>query len=97
MLQCADGTFYVGSTTDLPRRVGEHAEGHGAACTRRRRPVTLVWSAEFERIDEAFAFEKQVQGWGRRKREALITGAYDDLPLLASRSRAARLARETEL
>jgi putative endonuclease len=62
ILQCRDGTYYVGSTTNLAARVAEHARGDGATYTRRRRPVVLVWSAEFERIDEAFALEKQVQG-----------------------------------
>ena len=93
ILRCADSSYYVGSTTDLERRVSEHQEGVGAAYTRRRLPVVLVWAAEFERIDEAFAFEKRVQGWGRRKREALISGALVELPTLASRSRAAKAAR----
>jgi putative endonuclease len=90
MLRCSDGTYYVGSTTDLEARLAQHQEGVGAAYTRRRRPVVLVWSAEFERIDEAFAFEKRVQGWGRRKREALIDGRLSDLPALASRARGRR-------
>ena len=53
-------------------------------------PSRLVWSAEFARVEDAYAFEKRVQGWGRRKREALIAGEYDSLPLLASRSAEAR-------
>ncbi len=87
ILECADGTFYVGSTVDLGRRVSEHNLGLGAAYTRRsrRRPVRLVWAAEFDRVDEAFRFEKQVQGWSRAKRLALIEGRFDDLPDLASR------------
>ena len=93
ILRCSDGTYYAGSTIDLERRLSEHNLGLGAAYTRRRRPVVLVWSGEFDRVDEAFAFEKQVQGWGRRKREALIRGDLDLLPVLASRSRRARLAR----
>ena len=94
IVRCADGTYYVGSTVNLERRLSEHNLGLGAAYTRHRRPVVLVWCAEFERIDEAFAFEKRVQGWGRRKREALIAGALDDLPMLASRSRKARALRD---
>ena len=87
MLECADGSFYVGSTIDLERRVGQHQAGEGPIYTRipRRRPVTLVWSAEFDRIDEAFAFEKRVQGWGRAKRIALIEDRWEDLPRLAQR------------
>ena len=85
ILECSDGTYYVGSTVDLQRRLWQHEEGLGAAYTRSRRPVTLVWSAEFARVDQAFAFEKRVQGWSRRKRQALIEGRYADLPGLASR------------
>lgn len=61
ILECADGSFYVGSTTDLERRRWEHDEGLGAAYTRpqRRRPVRIAWAAEFDRIDEAFAYEKR--------------------------------------
>lgn len=89
ILECADGTLYVGSTTDLERRVSEHNLGLGAAYTRnrRRRPVRLAWAGEFTRIDEAYLFEKQVQGWSRAKRLALIEGRFDDLPGLASRPR----------
>ena len=93
IVRCADDSYYVGSTVDLERRLSEHNLGLGAVYTRKRRPVVLVWSGEFERIDEACAFEKQVQGWGRRKREALIAGELDALPVLASRSRRARSAR----
>jgi putative endonuclease len=89
ILECADGTTYVGSTTDLERRVDQHNRGEGARYTRvgRRRPVTLVWACEFERVEDAFAFEKQVQGWSPPKRRALIEGRLDDLPELASRPR----------
>ena len=87
MLECSDGSFYVGSTWDLGQRVSQHMEGKGATYTRRRRPVRLVWAEEFERVDEAYAMEKRVQGWGREKRIALIEGRYDDLPALARRGR----------
>ncbi|WP_127479699.1 GIY-YIG nuclease family protein [Nocardioides pantholopis] len=85
MLECADGSFYVGSTRDLERRVWKHQEGLGAAYTRRRRPVRLVWCEEYARIDEAFAREKQIQNWSRAKRLALIEQRYDALPALAER------------
>ena len=94
ILRCADDTYYVGSTFHLERRIQEHNEGLGAEYTRRRRPVTLAWAGEFARIDEAFAFEKRVQGWGRRKREALIAGELDRLRVLSSRSRRAKALRD---
>ena len=96
ILECADGTYYVGSTNNLERRLWEHQEGLGAAYTRHRRPVRLTWSADFERVDEAFAFEKRVQGWSRPKRRALIEGRLGDLGWLSSRSHAARAKRETD-
>jgi putative endonuclease len=83
ILSCNDGSFYVGSTHDLERRLGQHNEGEGAAYTRRRRPVRLVYCEEFSRIDDAFLREKQVQGWSRAKRLALIEGRLGDLPKLA--------------
>jgi putative endonuclease len=88
ILECRDGTYYVGSTWDLERRLREHNTGLGASYTRpsRRRPVTVVWSLEFERIDEAYSLEKQIQGWGRAKRQALIDGREEGLTELGSRS-----------
>ena len=83
ILECADGTYYVGSTRNLGVRLHQHESGAGSTYTRCRLPVRLVWSHEFEHIGEAFAFEKRVQNWSRAKREALIEGRYADLPPLA--------------
>jgi len=93
ILECADGSWCVGSTIDLERRVAQHQRGEGSAYTRRRLPVRLVFSREFARIDDAFVLEKQVQGWGRAKRRALIDGRFEALPAL-SRKRRARETRE---
>ncbi len=83
ILECADGTYYVGSTRDLARRLAQHQAGEGAKYTARRLPMKLVFSAEFSSIAEVFACKKQVQGWSRAKREALINGEYHKLPSLA--------------
>jgi putative endonuclease len=83
ILECSDGSFYVGSTVHLEQRVWQHQEGLGAVYTKRRRPVTLVWAADFARVDEAYFYEKQIQGWSRAKRIALIEGREHDLPKLA--------------
>ncbi|GAA1912980.1 GIY-YIG nuclease family protein [Nocardioides hwasunensis] len=93
ILECADGSFYVGSTWDLERRIAEHNLGLGAAYTRRRRPVTLAWCGYYDRVEDAYAMEKRVQGWSRAKRKALIDGRTDDLSPLSSRSWAAVQAR----
>ncbi|CAN5674955.1 GIY-YIG nuclease family protein [soil metagenome] len=86
ILECSDGSYYVGSTVDLQRRLSQHQRGEGAAYTRHRRLVELVWAAEYSSIRQAYFFEKQIQGWRREKREALIEGRCEDLPDLASRS-----------
>jgi putative endonuclease len=83
ILECRDGSYYVGSAWDLDHRVWQHSIGKGSEYTKRRLPVTLVFAAEFERIDEAYAMEKRIQGWSRRKREALIEGRYEELPGLS--------------
>ena len=83
MLRCSDGSFYVGSTTDLEARVYQHQLGDGSAYTRQRLPVELVWFEKYDRVDDAFGREKQIQNWSRAKRIALVEHRYDDLPALA--------------
>jgi putative endonuclease len=83
MLRCGDGSYYVGSTWDIDRRLAQHNAGEGGEYTRHRLPVELVFLAQMPRIDDAFALEKRVQGWSRAKRQALIEGRYEDLPNLA--------------
>ncbi|WP_148613399.1 GIY-YIG nuclease family protein [Nocardioides rubriscoriae] len=86
ILICSDDSYYVGSTVDLERRLREHnSPDLGATYTRRRQPVRLAWAAQFDSVAAAFAFEKREQGWGRKKREALIRGEYDELVALARR------------
>ena len=83
ILQCSDNSFYTGSTNNLEVRLAQHQNGEGANYTKKRLPVKLVFSQEYERIDEAFYAEKQVQGWSRKKKQALINGDFDKLPELA--------------
>lgn len=85
MLRCSDGSYCVGSTRSLEKRVWEHQTGLGAAYTRTRLPVELVWQAEYANVAEAFEWEKRIQGWSRAKREALIKGEYGALPRLAKK------------
>ena len=83
ILRCNDGTFYVGSTKDLEKRLLQHQEGKGSVYTRYRLPVTLVYRQDFDSIEEAFAREKQIQGWSHAKRAALIQENPESLPGLS--------------
>ena len=83
ILRCADGSYYTGSTRDLERRVDQHQRGEGAEHTRKHGPVELVYYEWYPRVHLAFYREKQVQGWSRKKKEALINGQPGMLPALA--------------
>jgi len=83
ILLCADGTFYTGSTKNIEGRVWQHQNGRAANYTKKRLPVKLVCVEEFELITDAFAREKQVQGWSRKKKIALINQKYESLPELS--------------
>ncbi|MBK7105232.1 MAG: GIY-YIG nuclease family protein [Ignavibacteriae bacterium] len=86
ILKCADGTFYTGSTLNLEKRFSDHQSGKGANYTKRRLPVQLIYFEEYNRIDEAFYREKQIQSWNRKKKEALINGEFEKLPALAKKN-----------
>ena len=79
ILECADGSFYTGSTWDLERRLWEHQHGLGANYTRGRLPVRLVYCEHYERVEDAYHREKQIQGWAHRKKQALIVGSEKSL------------------
>ena len=83
ILECSDGSYYTGSTKDIEKRLQEHQDGVGANHTKKRLPVTLVYYEKYDRIDTAFYREKQVQGWSRAKKEALINGEVDVLHILS--------------
>ena len=83
ILQCYDGTYYTGSTKYLELRLEQHQNGEGSNYTARRLPVELLYVEEYSRIDSAFNREKQVQGWSRAKKQALMNGRIEDLPELA--------------
>jgi putative endonuclease len=74
ILECADGSYYTGSTWDLERRLWQHQNGLGANHTAKRLPVKLVYCEAFNRIDDAYRREKQIQGWSRKKKQALMAG-----------------------
>ncbi len=73
ILKCADGSYYTGMTNDLEFRMAQHQAGtFPDGYTASRRPVHLVWSEIFSTHDEAFRRERQIKGWSRAKKEALI-------------------------
>jgi predicted GIY-YIG superfamily endonuclease len=79
ILECSNGQYYTGSTKDLDKRLAEHQAGEGSNFTKKHLPVKLVYYEIFQRIDEAFYREKQVQGWSRKKKHALISGVTNQL------------------
>ena len=83
ILECCDGSYYTGSFNNLEFRLAQHQLGEGSNHTRNRLPVKLIYFEEYQRIDGAFYREKQVQGWTRKKKEALIHGFSEELKRLA--------------
>ncbi|CAH0259850.1 hypothetical protein SRABI76_03459 [Microbacterium oxydans] len=86
ILRCSDGSFYTGSTNgELDSRVWQHNhdDAFAANFTRKRRPVVLVYVERFDTVDAAFFREKQLQGWSRAKKIALIEERGHDLPELS--------------
>lgn len=84
ILECIDGSFYTGSTWDLERRLWQHQQGLGANYTAKRLPVKLIYCEFYDRIDHAFYREKQIQGWSRKKKQALMAGNTNQLHELAA-------------
>lgn len=91
ILHCSDHSLYAGLTTDLEIRLAEHRQGADPrAYTYRRRPLELIWSASFQDPDEAFTLERQIKGWSRAKKIALIRGGVDSVHEVVCRKRLGR-------
>jgi tRNA/rRNA methyltransferase len=86
MLQCADGSYYMGHSDNLEQRIAQHQSGAIAGYTQSRLPVSLVWSQDFGSRDEALSAEQQIKGWSRKKKEALIAGDWDAIRQAARKS-----------
>ena len=95
MLQCADKSFYVGSTSynDVGTRVDEHNDGKFDGYTHSRRPVVLVWSEWCSDLRDAQVLERKIKGWRRAKKQALIERDWDKIEVLAKRPGARRPSR----
>ena len=84
ILKCSDNSYYTGMTNNINRRLNEHQNGINKECyTFNKRPVELVFFTEFNEVVQAITFEKQVKGWSRKKKEAIISDNWDDLKNLA--------------
>ena len=84
ILKCSDGSYYTGVTNDVERRFYEHSnESKPTSYTFTRRPLQLVFTEYFQNIHDAISFEKQVKGWSRKKKEAIIKRNWEALPELA--------------
>lgn len=83
ILKCADGSFYVGSTFNLDQRPADHLSGEGAKYTSKRLPVQLAWYQEFDSVRDAYELERQLHGWSRATKQAMIDGRFDALPGLS--------------
>ncbi|MBA3662824.1 MAG: GIY-YIG nuclease family protein [Bacteroidetes bacterium] len=84
ILKCSDGSFYVGITNNIERRIHEHATGvYPNAYTFNKRPLMLAWSKTFDSYYEANKWENKLKGWTRKKKEALIEGNLDLLKTLS--------------
>ena len=76
ILHCNDGSYYVGHTDDIDLRMAQHTNGALGGYTAKRRPVKLLWTETFATRDDAFAAERQLKGWSRAKKQALIAGDW---------------------
>jgi putative endonuclease len=77
MVLCDDGSYYIGVTNEPDRRVGQHNDGTDPnSYTFTRRPVRLVYAAEFHEVGDAIRWEKQIKKWSRKKKAALARGDF---------------------
>lgn len=83
ILECSDKSYYTGVTNNLEKRLAEHNSGFVKGYTSTRLPVSLIYSTNFSDINEAIKFEKQLKGWSRKKKEALMRGDFDALVSLS--------------
>ena len=84
ILKCSDDSYYVGITNNLEKRINEHQSGMIRGYTSSRPPIRLVFSERFTDVNQAIRLEKQLKGWSRKKKEALINRNLDLLVKLSN-------------
>ncbi len=94
ILECADGSFYIGHTDNLDKRMEQHDEGKGCAYTAVRRPLKLIHAEAFETRIEALAMERKLKGWSRAKKLAYIAGDWGAVSTLAKGRHRHQCARQ---
>lgn len=85
ILRCNDGSYYIGRTDNIEKRIAEHNSGSILGYTQKRLPVELVFMQELTTRDEAFNAEQQVKKWNRKKKEALMQTDWNALKLLSKK------------
>lgn len=84
ILKCSDNSYYTGMTNNIDRRLNEHNFGLNNECyTFNKRPLELAFCNEFNDVNQAILFEKQVKGWSRKKKETIINDKWEDLKKLS--------------
>jgi predicted GIY-YIG superfamily endonuclease len=96
MLRCADASYYVGHTDNLEKRIAEHQSGAVSGYTQSRRPVNVMYSEALSSRVEALERERQIKGWSRAKKEALIKSDWEELSRLATRRRPSTSSGRTD-
>jgi predicted GIY-YIG superfamily endonuclease len=90
ILKCADGSYSTGSTTNLEQRLEQHRTRYFKGYTSSRLPVELVWWSDFQTEHEAFVYERQIKGWSRAKKEALIRDDWNRIHEIVTHERKVR-------
>ena len=86
ILECADKSYYTGITNNIYIRIQQHQSGYDPkAYTFNRRPLKLVWHVEFSDPASAISLEKKIKSWSRQKKQALISGTYEQLVVLSKK------------
>lgn len=83
ILRCADNSYYTGHTDNLEARINQHHLGESKSYTASRLPLEFIWSQEFSSRETALSAERQIKGWSRKKKEAMMQDDWGEVSRLA--------------
>jgi predicted GIY-YIG superfamily endonuclease len=83
ILECVDGSYYIGHTDNLDKRLEQHEQGKGCTYTLTRRPLKLIHTEGFETRYEALTMERKLKGWSRAKKQAYMAADWPAVGALA--------------